>query len=76
MLMIEEDKQGFEKCLEKTNQGIEDNIKSSWLNCVLRGDEAVYWVSIAQQLSVPGGTEYRFILDGTGSLQGLYAIIH
>ena len=49
--MIAQDKQGFEKCLEKTNQGIEDNIKSCWLKCVLRGDEAVYWVSIGQQWS-------------------------
>ena len=55
MLMIEEDKQGFEKCLEKTNQGIEDNIKSSWLNCVLRGDEAVYWVSIGHFEAVAVG---------------------
>ena len=29
----------------------------SWLNCALRGDEAVYWVSIGQQWLVPGGTE-------------------
>ena len=24
--------------------------RSSWLNCALRGDEAVYWVSIGQQM--------------------------
>ena len=26
-----------------------DWTRSSWLNCALRGDEAVYWVSIGQQ---------------------------
>ena len=37
-------------------------IRSSWLNCALRGDGAVYWVSIGQQwlqlvaLSQKGGT--------------------
>ena len=30
--------------------------RSSWLNCALRGDEAVYWVSIGQQCLVFGGT--------------------
>ena len=31
--------------------------RSSWLNFALRGDEAVYWVSIGQQCLVFGGTE-------------------
>ena len=30
---------------------------SSWLNCALRGDEAVYWVSVGQQWLVLGSTE-------------------
>ena len=34
-----------------------DGIK--WLNCALRGDEAVYWVSTGQQW---------LVLSGTGSL--------
>ena len=31
--------------------------RSIWLNCALRSDEAVYWVSIGQQWLVSGGTE-------------------
>ena len=31
--------------------------RPSWLNCALRGDEAVYCVSIGQQGLVLGGTE-------------------
>ena len=54
--------------------------RSSWLNCSLRGDEAVYWVSIGQQSLVLGGTEpvrrYRLISDNTGSASGLYAFIY
>ena len=30
---------------------------SSWLNCALQDDEAVYWVSLVQQWLVLGGTE-------------------
>ena len=33
-----------------------DWTRSSWLNCALRFNEAVYWVSIGQQLLVLGGT--------------------
>ena len=29
----------------------------SWLNCALRGGEAVNWVSLVQQWLVLGGTE-------------------
>ena len=36
------------KCRDKTG--------SSWFNCALRGDEAVYWVSKGQQWLVLGGT--------------------
>ena len=39
-------------------KGSKDNVnRSSWLDCALRGDEAVYWVSIGQQWLVLGGTE-------------------
>ena len=31
--------------------------RSSWLNCALRDDEALYWVSIGQQWLVLGSTE-------------------
>ena len=45
---------------KKNRQGInalnfflkEMETRSSWLNCALRGDEAVYWVSIRQVLRV------------------------
>ena len=30
-------------------------IRSSWLNCALRGDEAVYWVSIGHYEAVAVG---------------------
>ena len=52
---------------------IEKTTKSrfSWLNCALRGDEAVYWVSIGQQWLVLGGTEsaywrFQFVIAGKG----------
>ena len=43
--------------------------RSSWLNCALRDDEAVYWVSIALQRLGFGGTEsaywrFQFVIDG------------
>ena len=34
--------------------------RSSWLNCALRGEKAVYWISMVQQWSVLGGTESVF----------------
>ena len=37
--------------------------RSSWLNCALRGDEAVYWGIKGQQQFVCGGTES--VKDGT-----------
>ena len=40
----------------------------SWLNCVLRGDEAVYWVSIGQQWLVIGVTESYEAVPVTGSV--------
>ena len=39
--------------------------RSSWLNCALRGDEPVYWVSIGQQWFVHGGT--GSVKEGAGS---------
>ena len=42
---------------------------SSWLNCALRDDEAVYWVSIRH---------YEAVIDDTGSVEDIYAyyILH
>ena len=52
--------------IEKTR-----DTRSSWLNCALRGDEAVYWVGIGQQWLVLGGTEsaywrFQFVIAGKG----------
>ena len=40
------------KYLEKEK---EENTRSSWLNCALRDDEAVYWVSIGHYEAVAVG---------------------
>ena len=49
--------------------------RSSWLNCALRADEAVYWVSIGQLWLVFGGTES--VWGGTSwSVEGIYAFIY
>ena len=42
--------------------------RSSWFNCALRVDETVYWVSIGHYKAVA--------VDDTGSVEGIYAIIH
>ena len=42
--------------------------RSSWLNCVLRGDEAVYWVSIGQHWLVL--SQYEVLIDVIGSAVG------
>ena len=41
--------------------------RSSWLNCALRDDEAVFWVSIGQK---------QMVIDDTGSLEGIYAFMY
>ena len=43
--------------------------RSSWLNCALRDDEAVYWVSIGHYEAV------AVVIDDTGSEEGIY-ILH
>ena len=51
--------------------------RSSWLNCGLRGDEAVYWVSIGQHgwyLAVP--RQYETVIDVVGSVEGTDAFIY
>ena len=55
---------------------IEFHIKtrSSWLNCALRGDEVVDWVSEGQQWLVLGGTEV--VIDVIGSVEGIDAFIY
>ena len=52
--------------------------RSSWFNCALRGDEAVYWISIGQQWLVLSQYEvdrvlrrYQMLIDVTGSLEGI-----
>ena len=43
--------------------------RSSWLNCALRDDEAVYWVSIGHYEAVAAG-------DVTWSVEGIHAFIY
>ena len=47
--------------------------RSSWLNCALRGDEAVFWVSRGQQLAVL--SQYEGVIDfiDIGSVEGIDA---
>ena len=58
-----------------------DVTRSSWLSCALRGDEAVYWVSIVPQWLVLVGLYkvsirwYWLDPDGTGSVWGMHAFI-
>ena len=42
--------------------------RSSWLNCALGDDEAVYWVSKGHYEAVA--------VDDTGSVEGTYAFIY
>ena len=51
--------------------------RSSWLNCALQDDEAVYWVSKGSNgwyLVVL--SQYEVIIDVTGSAECTYAFIH
>ena len=48
--------------------------RSSWLNCALRDDEAVYWVSIRHFEAVAVGVPST--LDDTGSVEDMYAFIY
>ena len=41
--------------------------RSSWLNCALRDDKAVYWVSIGHYEVVA--------IDDPGSVEGIFAFI-
>ena len=40
---------------------------TSWLNCALRGDKAVYLVVLSQ---------YATVIDVPGSVEGIYAFIY
>ena len=59
-----------------------DVTRSSWLSCALRGDEAMYWVSIVHQWLVLVGLYkvsiwwYWLDPDGTGSVWGMYAFMY
>ena len=44
--------------------------RSSWLNCALRDDKAVYWVSVGHYEAVAVG------IDDIGSVDGIYAFIY
>ena len=44
--------------------------RSSWLNCALRDDEAVYWVSIGHYEAV------QLVTDDTRSVERIYAFIY
>ena len=53
--------------------------RSSWINCALQGDKAVYWVSIGQQWLVLGGTvlsHYEAVIHVIESEEGIDAFIH
>ena len=45
--------------------------RSSWLNCALRDDEAVCWVSIGHYEAVQ-----QLVIDDTGSVEDIHAFIH
>ena len=45
--------------------------RSTWLNCALRDDEAVYWVRIGHYEAVA-----VLVIDYTGSVEGIYAFIY
>ena len=47
-----------------------ERTRSSWLNCALRDDEAVYWVSIEHYEAGAVGN------DDTGSVEDIHAFIH
>ena len=49
--------------------------RSSWLNCALRDDEAVYWVSVGHYEAVAVGHQL-LVIDDTGSVEGIYAFIY
>ena len=54
----------------KTSQELESQVqtRSSWLNCALRDDEAVYWVSTGHYEVVA--------VDDTGSVESICAFIY
>ena len=45
--------------------GFDNKTRSSWLNCALRDDEAVYWVSLGHSEA-----------SAVGSVEGIYAFIY
>ena len=62
----------WKKCLLVTaDEKIKLQTRSSWLNCALRDDEAVYWVSIGHYEAVVVG----MAIDDIGSIEGTHAFI-
>ena len=45
--------------------------RSSWLNCALRDDEAVYTGLVQDTMS-----QQQLIIDFTGPIEGIYAFIY
>ena len=48
--------------------------RSIWLNCALRGDEAVFWVSVGQQWLVL--SQYEAVIDVIGLVESMFAFIY
>ena len=49
-------------------------IRSSWLNCALRDDEAVYWVSIGHYKAVAVGDWWYWVSRGNACLYRLHKV--
>ena len=66
--------------LHHLHSSLEQSLKarSSWLNCALRGDEAVYWVSVGQLCNdwfLAALSHYEAVIDVIGSEEGVDTII-
>ena len=55
-------------------QGNEPITRSSWLNCALRYDEAVYWVSIGHYEAVSVGNWWYWVSRGHSCLYVLHKV--
>ena len=60
-----------------TYENLEDKLnitRSSWLNCALRDDEAVYWVSIGHYVAVAVGNWWYWVSRGHSCLYILHKV--
>ena len=55
---------------------ITSETRSSWLKGVLRGDEAVYWVSNAWYLVMVELSQYEAVIDVVVLVEGIYAYMY